>query len=38
MCSLAVNCGIDFVRDDKIFLIVEVVVLIRKIRNMVNIY
>ena len=38
MCSLAVNCGIDFVRGDKIFLIVEVVVLIRKISNMVNIY
>ena len=38
MCSLAVNCVIDFVRGDKIFLIVEVVVLIRKIRNMVNIY
>ena len=38
MCSLAVNCGIDSVRGDKIFLIVVVVVLTRKIRNMVNIY
>ena len=38
MCSLAVNCGIDFVRGDKIFLIVQVVVLIKKISYMVNIY